>query len=439
MSITLITGKEKSGKTFSLLKKISTIRNVCNSDNYTLKFVHSKEFKKRNYSEKRYSQYNFIPVKNTEEMYEHIKEYKKEKNGSFAGKTHIFIDGLSHFGPAVIPLLRTLRLARVGVTATLDSYIEISEQDKTRRFPYPTAPALLAFADKIIYAFGDYTHTTEKPRLLSFVGPMGSEKTLDLIEALLKYKSSYGADNVLAVKHSLDIKRNNEATYIMNQNQALREIKYPAISLNNSHNLLDYIKEHPNLKIIGIDETNFFGWQVDSDKNNIELKDEEVKDKKLEEILNFYFDSYGKQINAFPRDYFVYEKKGGSWFFVKPDLFDVVNELYAQGKIIIASGLELSCFGEPFSPTHYLLAVSDEIFKHRAVCKYCEKVIDGEINFTGTVTQRLDSNGEPTSFKEPLIKVGAVGDSYFPVCWSHHQVRDKPHNLGFYMFEDLLR
>ena len=440
MSLTLILGEEQTGKTLSLAGKISTIENVCNSNGYTLKFVHVSELNRHKYSHKVYSKYGFLPVASAKEVYELVKDYKEKKNGSFEGKTHIFIEGLSYFDPEIIPLLRTLRLAHVGITATLNSYLSaVSETGEKKRYPYPTAPALLAFADNISFALGENADVYPKASITSFVGPMGSGKTLHLIGKLLAYKQLYGNEKVLAVKHSLDAQRNNELTYIVTQNDALNDVKYKAISLNEPQNILSLKKKKKDIKVIGIDETNFFGWQINNNNSKILLTKEKIVDKNLEELLNNYDSNFGSKLKEVPRDYFVYEKdKNGNWWFIKPALFDVVNTLHEKGIFVLNSGLELSCFGEPFSPTHYLLSISDNILKNKAVCEKGEKIKEGEINFTGTVTQRLNSNGEPTSFKDPLIKVGAVGESYFPVCWWHHQIRDIPVNLGLDKFKDLL-
>jgi len=57
--------------------------------------------------------------------------------------------------------------------------------------------------------------------------------------------------------------------------------------------------------------------------------------------------------------------------FFGPELVDVVEELAAKGKRVIAAGLNQDSFGRPFGAMPELLARADEVVLVRAVCMVC--------------------------------------------------------------------
>lgn len=97
---------------------------------------------------------------------------------------------------------------------------------------------------------------------------------------------------------------------------------------------------------------------------------------------------------------------------------DVVDELAAKGKLVIAAGLDTDFRGEPFGPMPELMARADHVTKLNAICPICGS--------PATRTQRL-IDGKPASYDDPVILVGAA-ESYEPRCRHHHEVPDKPAN-----------
>ena len=74
--------------------------------------------------------------------------------------------------------------------------------------------------------------------------------------------------------------------------------------------------------------------------------------------------------------------------------------------------LDMDFRGEPFGAMPQLLSVADEVVKLNAICVVC-----GE---SASRTQRL-VNGEPASYDDPVIMVGAQ-ESYEARCRTHHVV-----------------
>ena len=79
---------------------------------------------------------------------------------------------------------------------------------------------------------------------------------------------------------------------------------------------------------------------------------------------------------------------------------------------LIIAGLDMDFRGEPFGAMPQLLSVADEVVKLNAICVVC-----GE---SASRTQRL-VNGEPASYDDPVIMVGAQ-ESYEARCRTHHDV-----------------
>ena len=77
---------------------------------------------------------------------------------------------------------------------------------------------------------------------------------------------------------------------------------------------------------------------------------------------------------------------------------DVCNAFANHGKRVILAGLDLDFRGEPFGPMPLLLAQAEEVNKLHAICMIC--------GAPATRTQRL-INGQPASYEDPIILVGA--------------------------------
>ncbi|WP_148682756.1 thymidine kinase [Pyrobaculum ferrireducens] len=94
--------------------------------------------------------------------------------------------------------------------------------------------------------------------------------------------------------------------------------------------------------------------------------------------------------------------------FFPVQLAEVLNSL-ANGRVVIAAGLNLDFRGEPFETTARVMAYADRVISLTAVCKVCGR--------PATRTQRL-VNGVPAPRDSPRILVGG-GDSYEARCRRH--------------------
>ncbi|WP_182200762.1 thymidine kinase [Paraliobacillus salinarum] len=102
--------------------------------------------------------------------------------------------------------------------------------------------------------------------------------------------------------------------------------------------------------------------------------------------------------------------------FFDEDIIEIVDELANHGHRVIVAGLDTDFRGEPFGPMPKLMALSESISKLNAICPICAS--------PASRTQRL-IDGEPASYNDPIILVGA-SESYEPRCRHHHEVPNKP-------------
>ncbi|MFA9559878.1 thymidine kinase [Evansella sp. AB-rgal1] len=102
--------------------------------------------------------------------------------------------------------------------------------------------------------------------------------------------------------------------------------------------------------------------------------------------------------------------------FFDHDVVDVVQELADQGIRVIVAGLDQDFRGEPFGDVPQLMALAESVTKLQAICLSCGS--------PASRTQRL-INGEPASYDDPIILVGA-SESYEPRCRHCHEVPGKP-------------
>jgi thymidine kinase len=94
---------------------------------------------------------------------------------------------------------------------------------------------------------------------------------------------------------------------------------------------------------------------------------------------------------------------------------EVCEELANRGLRVILAGLDMDFRGEPFGPIPLLMAQAEQVDKLQAICVIC--------GGPASRTQRL-INGQPASFDDPVILVGA-DEVYEARCRLHHQVRGK--------------
>ncbi|ADU32327.1 thymidine kinase [Bacillus cellulosilyticus] len=95
---------------------------------------------------------------------------------------------------------------------------------------------------------------------------------------------------------------------------------------------------------------------------------------------------------------------------------EVVQELADEGIRVIVAGLDQDFRGEPFGCMPSLLALAETVTKLQAICLSCGS--------PASRTQRL-INGEPASYDDPIILVGA-SESYEPRCRHCHEVPGHP-------------
>ncbi len=72
--------------------------------------------------------------------------------------------------------------------------------------------------------------------------------------------------------------------------------------------------------------------------------------------------------------------------FFTMDLVQVCRDLAARGLRVIISGLDMDWKGQPFEPIPTLMAIAEDVTKHRAICTKC-----GEL---ATYTQKIGGSTE---------------------------------------------
>ena len=91
---------------------------------------------------------------------------------------------------------------------------------------------------------------------------------------------------------------------------------------------------------------------------------------------------------------------------------DACKQLADQGVRVIVAGLDLDFRGEPFGPMPLLMAQAEQVSKLQAICVVC--------GAPASRTQRL-INGQPASYDDPIIMVGA-NEVYEARCRHCHRV-----------------
>ena len=94
---------------------------------------------------------------------------------------------------------------------------------------------------------------------------------------------------------------------------------------------------------------------------------------------------------------------------------DVCDFLADNGRRVIIAGLDLDFRGEPFGPMPLLMAQAERVDELQAICVIC--------GAPASRTQRL-INGQPASYDDPVIMVGAE-EVYEARCRHCHQVPKK--------------
>lgn len=150
-------------------------------------------------------------------------------------------------------------------------------------------------------------------------GSMFSGKSEELIRRLRR--SMYAKQKVIVFKHAIDT-RYGEASVISHSKDKIDA--FPAATVEHMDN---FLKNHPDVEVIGIDEVQFFGLNV------VEF---------CEKYVNL-------------------------------------------GKRVIVAGLDMDFRGEPFDPMPRLMSIADYVDKFHAICTVCgnpayvsQRIINGE-------------------------------------------------------------
>jgi thymidine kinase len=102
--------------------------------------------------------------------------------------------------------------------------------------------------------------------------------------------------------------------------------------------------------------------------------------------------------------------------FFDSGIVDVIQQLANSGYRVITAGLDQDFRGEPFGEMPAIMAIAETVTKLQAVCTVCGS--------PASRTQRL-INGEPASYDDPVILVGA-SEAYEARCRHHHVVPKSP-------------
>lgn len=121
-------------------------------------------------------------------------------------------------------------------------------------------------------------------------------------------------------------------------------------------------------------------------------------------------DSAGEILDAIHPDTSVVALDEAQFF--SDAITDVCDALTHRGLRVIVAGLDMDFRGEPFGPMPLLMAQAEKVDKLRAICVVC--------GMDASRTQRL-INGQPASYDDPVILVGA-NEVYQARCRHCHQV-----------------
>lgn len=145
-----------------------------------------------------------------------------------------------------------------------------------------------------------------KAKLVVHTGSMFSGKTTGLQNDLKRY--SIAKKNVLMCKPRKD-NRYSDDMVVTHEGAGVK-----ALPIDYCYQIAEYISEHPEVDVIGIDEIQFFQ---------------------------------------------------------SLDVLKTVNRLLALNKIVVVAGLDMDFRGNPFGALPTLMCIAEEVYKHKAVCMKC--------------------------------------------------------------------
>lgn len=148
-------------------------------------------------------------------------------------------------------------------------------------------------------------------RIEVICGPMFSGKTDELIRRIKRLK--YSQTEFMLFKPKID-NRYSEIEVVTHDNVSLT-----SIAVENAEQILEICDQHPNIKVIAVDESQFFLRKEPEGRN----------------------------------------------------LLEVCQILKMNGYRVILNGLDMDFMGKPFGLMPDLLAIADDVTKLRSVCLVC--------------------------------------------------------------------
>jgi thymidine kinase len=188
-----------------------------------------------------------------------------------------------------------------------------------------------------------------KGRIDIICGPMFSGKTSELLRRLERL--DYANRKYLLIKPKFDNRYSDDAVV----SHSKKSIK--SVSIEKAKDILDLVKKYPEVKIIAIDEAQFFG------------KNDDVS------------------------------------------LFTVCRELKKHEYSVIINGLDMDSDGKPFGLMPELMAIADSIQKIKAVCMFPGCGEDAEMSL------KLQ-NQNVVEQEDNVVELGEK-DKYEARCFKH--------------------
>ncbi len=226
----------------------------------------------------------------------------------------------------------------------------------------------------------------KKGEFTIIIGPMYSGKTEELIRQVHRYKAAelgylvFGPENSKYRYNELGDKLCSKSGVCIDNVHWIKTDENGILEMTKI-----ILKHQDNLRVIGIDEIQFF-------------------------TLSTYIKKTPEEVSL-----------------EVPYIWDLIELLTELGFNVIAAGLAKSYRGDPFSPgMAYLITVADKIITLRSICDECKR--EGKI-VDAIHSQRIliNEHGErkPASYDDSLVVVGSK-DLYEARCKDHFEVRKKP-------------
>jgi thymidine kinase len=188
-----------------------------------------------------------------------------------------------------------------------------------------------------------------KGRIDIICGPMFSGKTSELLRRLERL--DYANRKYLLIKPKFDNRYADDA--VVSHSKKSNK----SVSIEKAREVLDLVKKNPDIKIIAIDEAQFF------DKND------------------------------------------------ENNLFQVCRELKRKEYSVIINGLDMDSDGKPFGLMPELMAIADSIQKIKAVCMFpgCGEDAEMSLKLNGNLSDGQSDN---------IVELGEK-DKYEARCFKH--------------------